>query len=135
MATKLLQACVRCSRLHARRQLCRPAASALYLPPGRPAAGGLLPSGRRLVAAPAPAPAGVMAPARRWMSSEPPPEEEGDAPPPPSAEPPSSPTFHQLPAAVTVPEVWPNLPVIAINRNPVFPRFIKIVEVREESGG
>ncbi|XP_037082608.1 lon protease homolog, mitochondrial-like [Pollicipes pollicipes] len=30
---------------------------------------------------------------------------------------------------MTVPEVWPNVPVIAINRNPVFPRFIKIVEI------
>ncbi|KAF0306415.1 Lon protease, mitochondrial [Amphibalanus amphitrite] len=133
MATKLLQACVRCSRLHARRQLCRPAAAALYLPPGGPAAGGLLPTGRRLPAAPAPAPAAAVTPARRWMSTEPPPEEgDGDAPPA-SAEPPVSPSFHQLPAAVTVPEVWPNLPVIAINRNPVFPRFIKIVEVTNRS--
>lgn len=30
---------------------------------------------------------------------------------------------------MTVPEHWPNLPVIAINRNPVFPRFIKIIEI------
>lgn len=36
----------------------------------------------------------------------------------------------QLPAPVAVPEVWPQLPVIAINRNPVFPRFIKLIEVR-----
>jgi len=28
-----------------------------------------------------------------------------------------------------VPEIWPNVPVIAINRNPVFPRFIKIIEI------
>lgn len=35
----------------------------------------------------------------------------------------------QLPATVAVPEVWPHLPVIAINRNPVFPRFLKLVEV------
>lgn len=34
-----------------------------------------------------------------------------------------------LPATVAVPEVWPQLPVIAISRNPVFPRFIKLVEV------
>lgn len=36
---------------------------------------------------------------------------------------------HSLPATVVVPEVWPNVPIIAINRNPVFPRFIKLVEV------
>lgn len=34
-----------------------------------------------------------------------------------------------LPATVVVPEVWPHLPVIAINRNPVFPRFIKLIEI------
>ncbi|XP_076332246.1 lon protease homolog, mitochondrial-like [Tachypleus tridentatus] len=32
-------------------------------------------------------------------------------------------------AAMTVPEVWPQVPIIAISRNPVFPRFIKIIEV------
>lgn len=31
--------------------------------------------------------------------------------------------------ALTVPEYFPRVPVIAINRNPVFPRFIKMVEV------
>ncbi|VVD05234.1 unnamed protein product [Leptidea sinapis] len=34
-----------------------------------------------------------------------------------------------LPATVAVPEVWPQVPVIAINRNPVFPRFIKLIEI------
>lgn len=34
-----------------------------------------------------------------------------------------------LPATVAIPEVWPHLPVIATRRNPVFPRFMKIVEV------
>lgn len=38
-------------------------------------------------------------------------------------------TSSQLPATVAVPEVWPQVPVIAINRNPVFPRFIKLIEV------
>lgn len=33
-----------------------------------------------------------------------------------------------LPATVAIPEVWPHLPVIAINQ-PVFPRFMKIIEV------
>lgn len=31
---------------------------------------------------------------------------------------------------MTVPEVFPNVPLIAVSRNPVFPRFIKIIEVR-----
>uniref|UniRef100_A0A8C6UNH1 Lon protease homolog, mitochondrial n=1 Tax=Neogobius melanostomus TaxID=47308 RepID=A0A8C6UNH1_9GOBI len=29
-----------------------------------------------------------------------------------------------------VPEIFPNVPLIAVNRNPVFPRFIKIIEVK-----
>ncbi|EZA59062.1 lon protease homolog, mitochondrial isoform X2 [Ooceraea biroi] len=36
-----------------------------------------------------------------------------------------------LPATVVVPEVWPHVPVIAINRNPVFPRFIKLIEISD----
>lgn len=40
------------------------------------------------------------------------------------------PTNQHLPATVAVPEVWPHVPVIAIRRNPVFPRFIKLIEVR-----
>lgn len=36
---------------------------------------------------------------------------------------------NQLPATVAIPEVWPHLPVIATKRNPVFPRFMKILEV------
>ncbi|KAL4709466.1 hypothetical protein ACJJTC_012803 [Scirpophaga incertulas] len=36
---------------------------------------------------------------------------------------------NHLPATVAVPEVWPQVPVIAINRNPVFPRFIKLIEI------
>ncbi|XP_065100500.1 lon protease homolog, mitochondrial [Paramisgurnus dabryanus] len=31
-----------------------------------------------------------------------------------------------------VPEVFPNVPLIAVNRNPVFPRFIKIIEVKNK---
>lgn len=31
--------------------------------------------------------------------------------------------------ALTVPDIWPQVPVIAVSRNPVFPRFIKMVEV------
>ena len=127
MATKLLRACVRCSRLHSRRQLCLPSSPAVS-----PLRSSVLRSSRTLGAArvtsltPSPGHVTCLTPARRWMSTEPPPD---DADPPVTAEAPSSPSFHQLPAAVTLPEVWPNLPVIAINRNPVFPRFIKIVEV------
>nr|XP_033810540.1 lon protease homolog, mitochondrial isoform X1 [Geotrypetes seraphini] len=35
-------------------------------------------------------------------------------------------------APLLVPEVFPNLPLIAVSRNPVFPRFIKIIEVENE---
>ncbi|GAB6032448.1 Lon protease mitochondrial [Chamberlinius hualienensis] len=38
-----------------------------------------------------------------------------------------------LPATLVVPETWPFVPVIAINRNPVFPKFIKIVEVADKN--
>jgi Lon-like ATP-dependent protease len=43
------------------------------------------------------------------------------------------PETHQtvLPATITVPDTWPQMPVIAISRNPVFPRFIKIIELTE----
>lgn len=30
---------------------------------------------------------------------------------------------------MTIPDVFPHLPLIAVTRNPVFPRFIKIIEV------
>ncbi|XP_003460978.3 lon protease homolog, mitochondrial [Cavia porcellus] len=33
---------------------------------------------------------------------------------------------------MTIPDVFPHLPLIAISRNPVFPRFIKIVEVKNK---
>ncbi|KAG7164684.1 lon protease homolog, mitochondrial-like [Homarus americanus] len=42
------------------------------------------------------------------------------------------PTVHNLPATMMVPDVWPSVPVIAISRNPVFPRFIKIIEVGDK---
>ncbi|XP_055383552.1 lon protease homolog, mitochondrial isoform X2 [Condylostylus longicornis] len=35
----------------------------------------------------------------------------------------------QVPATVAIPEVWPHLPLVAIRRTPVFPRFMKIIEV------
>ncbi|XP_005587703.2 lon protease homolog, mitochondrial isoform X1 [Macaca fascicularis] len=33
---------------------------------------------------------------------------------------------------MTIPDVFPHLPLIAITRNPVFPRFIKIIEVKNK---
>ncbi|KAM3618968.1 uncharacterized protein V6R79_001141 [Siganus canaliculatus] len=32
-----------------------------------------------------------------------------------------------------VPEVFPNVPLIAVSRNPVFPRFIKIIEIKNKA--
>lgn len=46
----------------------------------------------------------------------------------PPEQPDLQPASH-LPATVAIPEVWPHLPVIATRRNPVFPRFMKIIEV------
>lgn len=52
--------------------------------------------------------------------------DEGYSPPPP----PSPPQMTAL-TTMLVPEVFPNVPLVAVNRNPVFPRFIKIIEVTE----
>ncbi|XP_034246954.1 lon protease homolog, mitochondrial-like isoform X2 [Thrips palmi] len=41
------------------------------------------------------------------------------------------PITQTLPATVVVPEVWPNVPLVAIGRNPVFPRFIKLIEISD----
>uniref|UniRef100_A0A2M4BCG1 Lon protease homolog, mitochondrial n=1 Tax=Anopheles marajoara TaxID=58244 RepID=A0A2M4BCG1_9DIPT len=51
-----------------------------------------------------------------------------DDPIDPPPEPPVNFT-NQLPATVAIPEVWPHLPVIATKRNPVFPKFMKILEI------
>lgn len=37
-----------------------------------------------------------------------------------------------IPSTETVPDFWPTVPVIAVNRHPVFPKFIKIVELNDE---
>ncbi|XP_026091307.1 lon protease homolog, mitochondrial [Carassius auratus] len=50
--------------------------------------------------------------------------DEGPYPPPP-------PEMTAL-TTMLVPEVFPNVPLIAVNRNPVFPRFIKIIEVKNK---
>lgn len=58
-------------------------------------------------------------------------DEDGAAPsdmPPHPPMPDSFPMGALTPLAV--PEVFPKVPVIAINRNPVFPRFVKMIEVR-----
>lgn len=41
------------------------------------------------------------------------------------------PTSQQMGALtpMTVPEIWPTVPLVAVSRNPVFPKFIKIIEV------
>uniref|UniRef100_H3B5F1 Lon protease homolog n=1 Tax=Latimeria chalumnae TaxID=7897 RepID=H3B5F1_LATCH len=43
----------------------------------------------------------------------------------------SAPTMTAL-TPLMVPEVFPNVPLIAVSRNPVFPRFIKIIEVKNQ---
>ena len=32
---------------------------------------------------------------------------------------------------MTIPDDWPILPIVAVNRHPVFPKFIKIVEISD----
>lgn len=61
---------------------------------------------------------------RTFCSKRDPEEDDG-----PLVEPEPVPFTNQLPATVAIPEVWPHLPVIAAKRNPVFPRFMKILEV------
>jgi Lon-like ATP-dependent protease len=41
---------------------------------------------------------------------------------------PMNPLYGAL-STMNVPEVFPKVPVIAVSRNPVFPRFIKMLEV------
>lgn len=36
-----------------------------------------------------------------------------------------------LPATVAVPEIFPYVPCIAVSRSPVFPRFMKIIELSD----
>lgn len=54
--------------------------------------------------------------------------------PEPPAEEPATVTETMYPigalTSMAVPEVFPNVPLIAINRNPVFPNFVKMIEVR-----
>ena len=45
--------------------------------------------------------------------------------------PPPPPSTTLLPATISIPDEWPQVPVIAVTRNPVFPRFIKIIELSD----
>lgn len=47
---------------------------------------------------------------------------------PPLGSPPLMPTMNAL-APIQIPENFPKIPLLAISRNPLFPRFIKMVEV------
>jgi len=38
-----------------------------------------------------------------------------------------------VPSTVTVPEVWPVVPIVAVNKHPVFPKFVKIVEISDKN--
>jgi len=38
-----------------------------------------------------------------------------------------------VPTTQLVPDIWPVVPIIAINKHPVFPKFIKIIEVTDET--
>uniref|UniRef100_T1JDZ4 Lon protease homolog, mitochondrial n=1 Tax=Strigamia maritima TaxID=126957 RepID=T1JDZ4_STRMM len=37
-----------------------------------------------------------------------------------------------LPAVMQIPEVWPRVPVVAIKGHPVFPKFVKLVEISDK---
>ncbi|XP_041371412.1 lon protease homolog, mitochondrial-like [Gigantopelta aegis] len=74
----------------------------------------------------------------RWFSSNGNEGEGGEESPPPESGdlPPSPPPEMVFPGvaltALQIPEVFPKVPVIAINRNPVFPRFVKMIEVTNQ---
>lgn len=58
--------------------------------------------------------------------------DDGDSDGPSDSDQPVVPVYSKPMGALTpmtVPEVWPIVPVIAVSRNPVFPKFIKIIEV------
>lgn len=46
---------------------------------------------------------------------------------------PTSTSIHStvLPATINIPDEWSQVPVVAVSRNPVFPKFIKIIEVSD----
>ncbi|XP_055938456.1 lon protease homolog, mitochondrial-like [Argiope bruennichi] len=56
-------------------------------------------------------------------------ETEPELEPPPQYTPPHMGALTPM----TVPEVWPIVPVLAVSRNPVFPKFIKILEISDPS--
>ncbi|GBL95773.1 Lon protease, mitochondrial [Araneus ventricosus] len=56
-------------------------------------------------------------------------ETEPELEPPPQYTPPHMGALTPM----TVPDVWPVVPVLAVSRNPVFPKFIKILEISDPS--
>ncbi|XP_060073839.1 lon protease homolog, mitochondrial-like [Ylistrum balloti] len=44
---------------------------------------------------------------------------------------PSKPPLRAL-APIVIPDVYPKVPVIAVSRQPVFPRFVKLIEIKDE---
>jgi len=68
----------------------------------------------------------------RHFSSKPPDDDDIDATLTFQDETPGDPSgIPNVPATQTVPDVWPIVPVIAVNRHPVFPKFIKIIEITD----
>ncbi|XP_070541790.1 lon protease homolog, mitochondrial-like [Ptychodera flava] len=58
--------------------------------------------------------------------------ESGDEKPPPYMPPTPPPMMTSL-TAMTVPEAFTPVPIIAVSRNPLFPKFIKMVEISDKS--
>ena len=72
---------------------------------------------------------------RRMSSSSPPDDPPSDA----NAADPDDVMFNRndsnretIPAAQVIPDVFPNVPVIVLNKNPIFPKFVKIIEIHNE---
>lgn len=60
--------------------------------------------------------------------------DDGDSDNPSDSDQPVIPSYSKPVGALTsmtVPDVWPIVPVIAVSRNPVFPKFIKIIEISD----
>ena len=72
----------------------------------------------------------------RRFSNQPHDNPEDEAPPEVEEAEPEPPIMQQVNSAltaITVPEIFPHVPIISINRNPVFPKFIKIIEISDPS--
>jgi hypothetical protein len=64
-------------------------------------------------------------------------DDKGDDQPPDHPKPPPNivltPPITNALAPIQVPDVFPKVPLIAISRNPLFPRFIKMIEVKDKT--